>query len=169
MVHASFCAILKPFLIVGYLVFLLAACSTEEQFDGLGGGVSTGPTTVSIASLQWAAPTEREDNTPISMAEIASYRIYYGTAQGDYQYEIEIDDAFNDTVDLSFAPGTWRRGPPPVASRTRSTVASATRRSSEPAPTPTIPPARSRARESGRSSFATRWPTMSPHLWLIAD
>jgi hypothetical protein len=84
-----------------FIVVQLTACSTEENF----GGPATG--TMSIASLTWAAPSEREDNTPISLSEIAGYRIYYGTAPGDYQYEIEINDAYNDVVDISLLQGTY--------------------------------------------------------------
>ncbi len=87
-----------------YAIFItaqLTACSTEENF----GGAATG--TLSIASLNWVAPSEREDNTPISLSEIAGYRIYYGTAPGDYQYELEISDAYNDVIDISLLQGTY--------------------------------------------------------------
>ncbi len=53
------------------------------------------------ALLSWVAPSSREDNTPISMAEIAGYRIYYGSAQGDYRDQIEINDAYANSVDPS--------------------------------------------------------------------
>ena len=89
-----------------YAIFItvqLTACSTEENF----GGAGTGTGTISIASLSWVAPSEREDNTPISLSEIAGYRIYYGTAPGDYQYELEISDAYNDVVDISLLQGTY--------------------------------------------------------------
>ena len=93
-----------------YAIFItaqLTACSTEENFDGPGAGAATATGTISIASLTWAAPSEREDNTPISMSEIAGYRIYYGTTQGDYQYEIEINDAYNDVADIGLLQGTY--------------------------------------------------------------
>jgi hypothetical protein len=82
-----------------FIVLQLAACSTEENFDG--------PVTMSIASLTWVAPSEREDNSPISLSEIAGYRIYYGTAPGDYQYEVEINDAYNDVADINLLQGTY--------------------------------------------------------------
>jgi hypothetical protein len=40
--------------------------------------------------LSWVAPVEREDGTPISMSEIAGYRVYYGTTAGDYPNMLEI-------------------------------------------------------------------------------
>lgn len=97
-----------------YAIFItaqLSACSTEDNFDsagaGAGTGTGTGVTSLSLLSLSWVAPSEREDNTPISMSEIAGYRIYYGTAPGDYQYDIEINDAYNDAADISLLQGTY--------------------------------------------------------------
>ena len=41
-------------------------------------------------ALSWIAPVEREDGTPISIVEIAGYRVYYGTEKGVYSHHIEI-------------------------------------------------------------------------------
>jgi len=35
------------------------------------------------ASLSWVAPTTRSDGSPISLSEIAGFRIYHGTTSGD--------------------------------------------------------------------------------------
>ena len=43
-----------------------------------------------VISLSWIAPVEREDGTPLAMAEIAGYRVYYGTSKGDYTSEVEL-------------------------------------------------------------------------------
>jgi len=48
--------------------------------------------------VTWVAPAEREDNSPLSMAEIAAYRIYYGDTQGDYQNQYEITDAYDNDL-----------------------------------------------------------------------
>jgi len=48
--------------------------------------------TVSDVSLSWVAPAEREDNEPISLSEIAGYKVYYGTVQGDYRSSVVIND-----------------------------------------------------------------------------
>ena len=95
-----------------YAIFIaaqLTACSTEENIGGAdaGAGAGAGVTSLSLLSLSWTAPSEREDNTPISMSEIAGYRIYYGTAPGDYQYEIEVNDAYNAEADISLLPGNY--------------------------------------------------------------
>ena len=48
--------------------------------------------TVADIKLSWAAPAEREDNSSISLAEIAGYQVFYGQAQGQYPSSITIND-----------------------------------------------------------------------------
>jgi VCBS repeat-containing protein len=43
-------------------------------------------------TLSWTAPAEREDNTAISLSEIAGYKIYFGTTQGQYSNNVTIND-----------------------------------------------------------------------------
>ena len=77
----------------------LAACSS---------GGDTG-SAASQALMTWVAPSEREDGTPISMTEIAGYRVYYSDAQGSYQSQFEINDPYDvdvSSVDLKLASGT---------------------------------------------------------------
>ena len=100
---------LKTILFAIAIIAQLAACSSEETIGSTVtlNGTEAGAGSISIMSLSWVAPSQREDNTPIALSEIAGYRIYYGTAQGDYQNEIEINDAYNDAVDISLAPGSY--------------------------------------------------------------
>lgn len=93
---------------------LLAACSTEENYTGsldngtgnIGGGVAQGAT--HNVTLAWVAPAEREDGTPITMAEIAGYRVYYGMSEGDYTNEVEISDSGTMQATLSgLVSGTY--------------------------------------------------------------
>ena len=59
-------------------------------------------------NLSWIAPSEREDGTPISMAEISGYRVYYGPSQGDYTNQVEVSGSANMQVTLSdLAAGTY--------------------------------------------------------------
>jgi VCBS repeat-containing protein len=59
-------------------------------------------------SLSWVAPVEREDGTPISMSEIAGYRVYYGTSQGNYTKQVEIAGSSTMQATLSnLASGTY--------------------------------------------------------------
>ena len=68
----------------------------------------TDDTAVADVSLSWTAPSEREDNTAISLSEIAGYKIYYGTTQGDYRSSINIDDNSADGhTFMDFPVGTY--------------------------------------------------------------
>ena len=42
--------------------------------------------------ISWTAPSEREDNTSLSLSEIVGYKIYYGTSQGQYSNNITVND-----------------------------------------------------------------------------
>jgi hypothetical protein len=48
--------------------------------------------TIADINLSWVAPAEREDNSPISLSEIAGYQILYGQSQGQYSKSIIIND-----------------------------------------------------------------------------
>ena len=48
--------------------------------------------TTADINLSWAAPVEREDNAPISLSEIAGFKVYFGTVQGQYTNNIVIND-----------------------------------------------------------------------------
>jgi len=116
MIHHWLRPVLSKSLFTLFISLLLTACSTQENFDGATtgagvGGVTTpgvgGATTQGVA-LSWTAPVEREDGTPISMSEIAGYRVYYGTSEGNYPNEIDIADSYNMQATLSnLVSGTY--------------------------------------------------------------
>ena len=54
-----------------------------------GGGGGSG---ASSSLLRWEAPSDREDGTPLSPAEIAGYRVYYGTVEGIYPNQLTVID-----------------------------------------------------------------------------
>jgi len=87
------------------ITLLLSACNTEEASNGNTGAGLTQETTpqgvTQGVALSWIAPSEREDGTPISMAEIAGYRVYYGTSEGNYPNELDIADSDNMQATLS--------------------------------------------------------------------
>ena len=59
-------------------------------------------------SLSWVAPVEYEDNAPISLSEIAGYKIYYGSAQGLYPDSVTINDGSAvEYTFQNFAAGTY--------------------------------------------------------------
>lgn len=108
-------------LIALFISLLLTACNSGENYTGSTGGVTdtAGGVTdtagggevqgiVQDVTLAWVAPVEREDGTPISMAEIAGYRVYYGTSQGNFTNEIDIADSNTMQVTLnSLVSGTY--------------------------------------------------------------
>ncbi len=63
---------------------------------------------VSNVKLSWVAPSQREDNNPISPAEIAGYKIYYGTTSGNYTKSVQINDnSVYDYTLTGLAKGTY--------------------------------------------------------------
>ena len=88
------------YLFVIFLLSPLFACSS-------GGGGAAGSIT-DIRSLNWVAPSEREDGSGLSPSEIAGYRIYYGTESGSYPNVIYIDDHTETQAILpDLASGTY--------------------------------------------------------------
>jgi hypothetical protein len=64
--------------------------------------------TASDVNLSWTAPSAREDESPISLSEIAGYKIYYGTTQGDYRSNIDINDGSAEGhTFIDFPAGTY--------------------------------------------------------------
>lgn len=81
------------------LVSPLFACSTEDA-----GTSNAGTSNSGALNLAWVAPSERADNTGLSLSEIAGYRIYYGTETGNYQNQFEVDDAYADQAQIEDVP-----------------------------------------------------------------
>ena len=54
-------------------------------------GVNDANSTATV-SLSWVAPSTREDNQPISLADIDGYNVYYGTTSGQYPNKVTIND-----------------------------------------------------------------------------
>ena len=85
----------------------LSACNTGEAYNGntgAGVGVTQETTPQGVTqdvALSWTAPVEREDGTPISMSEIAGYRVYYGTSEGNYPNKLDIAHSYNMQATLS--------------------------------------------------------------------
>ena len=90
--------LLKPFysLIVALLMASqITACSIEEPSEDLVSEAIVSEAIESTAldvSLSWTAPAKREDNQPISLSDIAGYKVYYGTKEGDYNNNVDVND-----------------------------------------------------------------------------
>jgi hypothetical protein len=101
---------------------ILMALAMTVQLASCGGGGGNGAdsaavftessvaseVTASRATLAWVAPVARADASPLSLAEIGGYRVYYGTIEGDYPNRIDIADGSADQVTLTDLPsGTY--------------------------------------------------------------
>lgn len=81
--------------------FQVVACSSSSS-------PSNEDITGVIPTLSWVAPSEREDGTPISLSEIAGYRVYYGSSMGSYPNQIDIMDGSAVQANLSsLFPGLY--------------------------------------------------------------
>ena len=64
------------------------------------------PTTGS-ATLNWVAPIARADGSPISLADIDGYRVYYGATEGNYTNRTNVTDGTAEGIALrGLTPGT---------------------------------------------------------------
>ena len=58
--------------------------------------------------MEWIAPAARSDGNALSLSEIASYTVYFGTSAGDYPYSAAIEDASATNLDIPDLPaGTY--------------------------------------------------------------
>ena len=55
-------------------------------------------------SLSWTAPMTRQDGTPMSLAEIDGYRVYYGDTPGNYPNIVDINDGSVNSTTVSNVP-----------------------------------------------------------------
>jgi hypothetical protein len=55
-------------------------------------------------SLGWTAPVARSDGTPLSLADINGYRLYYGTSPGIYPDAVEVSDGTATSATVTGVP-----------------------------------------------------------------
>lgn len=75
---------IKYSLIFATLTTLLSGCGSSG-----GGGSSSSGKGSGNALVSWMPPTENTDGSDLG-ADLAGYRIYYGTSSGDYSNTLEI-------------------------------------------------------------------------------
>lgn len=63
--------------------------------------------TVGAATLRWSAPTTRLDNTPVSLSEIAGYRLYYGPTATDTPSFVNINDGTASQYTINLPAGSY--------------------------------------------------------------
>jgi len=86
----------------GMIALLLA-----QQLTACGGGSSSAPVSITVgdATVTMSAPAQREDGAPLNLSEIGGFRVYYGSASGDYQREIDISGSkLNASATVSDLP-----------------------------------------------------------------
>ncbi len=103
-----------------FFTLQITACSTNNPADTIADkSISqasetsttqedTDITNLAEINLSWAAPSERENNVPISLSEIAGYKVYYGTSEGSYTNSVYIDNGSADGYSFkNFSSGTY--------------------------------------------------------------
>ena len=100
----------------------LTACNNKDIVERINNNIATGTPggseTISSGAvdnsffadiyLSWTAPSEREDNHPITLSEIAGYKVYYGTKQRNYSDSVDIKDGTaNEHTFKNVSPGTY--------------------------------------------------------------
>jgi len=52
-------------------------------------------------SLNWTAPSTRADGSPMSLSDIAGYRVYYGSSAGSYPNSVNVTDGSQTSVTVA--------------------------------------------------------------------
>ena len=87
--------IVLPALMLGYFAFDKIVLSSQRQAE-----------TAGSARISWTAPTENEDDGPLT--EIAGYVIHYGTDAGQYSHIVVIKDPETTCYEFeNLSPGTY--------------------------------------------------------------
>jgi hypothetical protein len=66
--------------------------------------VQAAPVQTGSLTLQWTAPVTRADGTPLSLADIDGYRIYYGGSAGNYPNRLDVSDGTAQTATITDMP-----------------------------------------------------------------
>ena len=57
-------------------------------------------------TMSWTAPVTRADGSPMSLADIDGYRIYYGDSAGSYPNRVDITDGSAVTATINNIPSS---------------------------------------------------------------
>ena len=88
-------------LVILLITLHISSCGTGDINSGATTDINLDPNTDTSAdnsrafadiNLSWVAPAEREDNSSMSLSEVAGYQVFYGMAQGQYSSSIVIND-----------------------------------------------------------------------------
>lgn len=68
----------------------------------------TSTSNTSTLTLSWTAPVARSDGTPLSLADIDGYYIYFGNTPGNYTYHVNVaDGTAQEAILKNLAVGTY--------------------------------------------------------------
>ena len=85
-----------------------AETSLDSSAPVLGSAPVLNKAPASSTTLSWTAPVARSDQSPLSLADIGGYRVYYGTVEGEYPYRIDVTDGTAVEVVINELPnGTY--------------------------------------------------------------
>lgn len=71
---------------------LLSACATSQTSAPPRSSEQATQTVTGAVELEWQAPRDRLNGTPLQPSDIAGYRIYIGDAPGHYTRTVDIDN-----------------------------------------------------------------------------
>ena len=101
-------SVLRYSLIFTILAYLLSGCGASSGGEGGSAtGSSSGERGLGIATVSWTPPTQNTDGSNLG-ADLAGYRVYYGTSSRDYSNSLEIDNpGLSSFVVEGLAETTW--------------------------------------------------------------
>ena len=91
------------------IIIVISGCELPDDEVGTS-SVQIGTSSVQrgVLTINWVAPSTREDGTPLLLSEIETYNIYYGSSPGDYQNTIDNSNVTTDSVYITdFPSGTY--------------------------------------------------------------
>jgi fibronectin type 3 domain-containing protein len=97
--------IMRTYLVLLLTVLVVSCSSGDDPVVSTGGTV---PVVIPLA-LNWIVASQREDGSELSLSDISSARIYYGSETKDYQKSIQIDYPISNLLlsEISLASGTY--------------------------------------------------------------
>lgn len=94
---------------VNYSKSLIALSMTLQlvSCSGSSEDLGTATNTIGTGTVNWTAPAAREDGNPLSLSDINGYRVYYGSASGDYINSIDVNDSTAQEATVTAIQGLY--------------------------------------------------------------
>jgi hypothetical protein len=88
----------------GNIVISVSDGTTSVNLLAFSIQVQAAPVRTGSLTLQWTAPVTRTDGTPLSLADIDGYRIFYGNSAGNYPNRLEVPDGTATSATITDLP-----------------------------------------------------------------